>query len=97
MKYGWELWFLLFTPGDNEGVSSGCTKFPQHFEDDWDDAAETEKDKEVAEIFDKKLADEVSRLSTLGVLTTKRLAGWEAFTMMSYLQETQRYVFPPSK
>ena len=45
MKYGWELWFLLFTPRDNEGVSSGCTKFPQHFEDDWDDAAEAGKDK----------------------------------------------------
>ena len=62
---------------------------------DWDAAmdAETEKDREVAEIFNKKLVDEVSRLGNIQVLSCvmvlKRLAGWEAFTFESFLEGSQ--------
>ena len=95
MKCGSNLWFLLFAPGKNEGMASGFTtsaKFPplDHFEE-WEAAvaAEAEKDREMAEIFDKKLVDEVSRLNIVGVYGMKKLAGWEAYAMKSSLQEAQ--------
>ena len=56
--------------------------------------AEAEKDREVAENFDKKLVDEVSRLGNIQVLSCvkvlKRLAGWEASTFTTDLEESQR-------
>ena len=90
MKCGSNLWFLLFAPGKNEGMASGFTtsaKFPplDHFEE-WEAAvaAEAEKDREMAEIFDKKLVDEVSRLNIVGVFGMKKLAGWEAYCNSSH-------------
>ena len=99
MKCGSNLWFLLFAPGKNEGMASGFTtsQIPRagppldHFEE-WEAAvaAEAEKDREMAEIFDKKLVDEVSRLNIVGVYGMKKLAGWEAaYAMKSSLQEAQ--------
>ena len=95
MKLGNELWFLLFSPGDKEGVAHGFTtvKFPPpdvRFENlKAEYAAEAEKYREVAENFDKKLVDEVRRMSIIGVISKNRLAGWEAFTMERRLQEAQ--------
>ena len=55
--------------------------------------AEAEKDREVAEIFNKKLVDEVSRLGNIQVLSCvmvlKRLAGWEASKFTTDLEESQ--------
>ena len=102
MKCNSEVWFLLFAPGEEDGGVCGYSaelpdfKFSDGIEvDDWDAAvaAEAEKDREVAENFDKKLVDEVSRLGNIQVLSCvmelKRLAGWEAFTFKSSLEESQ--------
>lgn len=43
----------------------------------------------MAEIFDKKLVDEVSRLTGIGKLPSERLAGWDAFTLKASLEDTQ--------
>ena len=40
----------------------------------------------MAEIFDKKLVDEVSRLTGIGKLPSERLAGWDAFTLKASLR-----------
>jgi hypothetical protein len=90
MKFGSEMWFLLFAPGDKEGVALGFSagKSPDPG-DEVDFEEEAEKDREVAEIFDKKLVDEVSRFGILGIIARERLAGWEAFTMKSQLEEAQ--------
>lgn len=60
----------------------GKLPFP-NIDDEDEDAAEVEKDREVtvAENFDKKLVDEVSRCGILPALTLNRLAGWEAETL----------------
>ena len=56
--------------------------------------AEAEKDREVAEIFNKKLVDEVSRLGNIQVMSCvmvlKRLAGWEGSTFTTDLEKSQR-------
>ena len=102
MKCNSEVWFLLFAPGEEEGGVCGYSAELPDFKvrhgievDDWDDAvaAEAEKDREVAENFDKKLVDEVSRLGNIQVLSCvkvlKRLAGWEASTFTTDLEESQ--------
>ena len=58
-------------------------------DEDWEataEAAEAEKDGEVAEIFDKKLVNEVSRIGTLSALANKRL---EANTLKGDLEVAQ--------
>ena len=100
MKYESQLWFLLFAPGEKEGGFYGFSaNLPdvRHGIEDWDaaEAAEAEKDREVAEIFDKKLVDDVSRLGGIQALFPvrvmevklkfERLAGWDAFTFKSCL------------
>ena len=102
MKCNSEVWFLLFAPGEKEGGVCGYSAELPNFRheidlelEDWDAAVEAEakRDREVAEIFDKKLVDEVSRLGDIQVLSCvmvlKRLAGWEAFTFESFLEGSQ--------
>jgi hypothetical protein len=90
MKYGSEVWFLLFEPGRKGGSSGYSAKLPDpdYEDEDWE-AVEAEKDGEVAEIFDKKLVDEVSRFGILRVLGSNRLAGWEAHPLESSLEQAQ--------
>ena len=81
MKYGSEIWFMLFEPETKGGGVLGfqdSTKLrpDSDFDDEDEDAAKVEKDREVAENFDK-LVDEVSRFGILRVLTSNSLAGWE--------------------
>ena len=95
MKFDTKVWFLLFAPGEKEGGVCGFSaKLPDVSRgiEDWDaaEAAEAEKDREVAENFDKKLVDEVSRLGNIQVFAVlKSLAGWEAFTFKSCLEKSQ--------
>lgn len=86
MKCGSKMWFLLFAPEDKGGVYGYNAKLP-NLDDDED--AEAKKDKELAEIFDEKLVDEVGRISILNIFLSKRLAGWEAHTLESTLEQVR--------
>jgi hypothetical protein len=94
MKYSSEVWFVLFSE-EKEGAIGCSGKLPLAYideDEDWE-AAEAENDREVAETFDKKLEDEVSRWGIIGVLASKRLAGWDAYTLGSSLEEAQFFFF----
>lgn len=88
-----KVWFLLFEPeckAGGRGTLGYSSKLLALDVDDEDkDAAEAERDREVAEIFDKMLVDEVSRIGTICVLTSNKLAGWDAFTLESGLEQAQ--------
>ena len=90
MKYNTEVWFMLFAPGEKGGVFGYSAKLPVPVYDDEETEAERDNlDKELAQNFDKKLVDEVSRFGICTVPVLKRLAGWEAYTMKSSLEEAQ--------
>lgn len=90
MKYGSELWFLLFAPGERAGVS-GYIRLPEFDDDDiFDIDAEVKIEKELAGKFDKELVKEVSRIGIFGVLMAKRLSpALETHSLERILEEAQ--------
>ena len=95
MKYLSEIWFVLFEPGRRDGIIGIGPKIPYVMDDsdeeDYDIVEEKQfaRDKKIAEDYEPKLCEEVSRIGTLGALANKNIAGWESHTLESSLEEAQ--------
>ena len=87
MKYVYQVWFVLFTPGSRHAITGWSPKIP-HAEDSFE-ATGIARDKALAEDYDAKLCEEVRRLGTAGAAATKKVAGWKASTLKSSLELAQ--------
>ena len=87
MKYVYQVWFVLFTPGSRHAITGWSPKIP-HAEDSFE-ATRIARDKALAEDYDAKLREEVSRLGTLGAVVHNKVAGWEASTLKSNIESAQ--------
>jgi hypothetical protein len=85
MKYISEVWFVLFVPGQRDGMLGYSSKLPYLEEED----EEAARDKKVAEDFDPGLCEEVRRWGTVGAEAMQKVAGWEGFTIRSSLEIAQ--------
>ena len=87
MKYLYQVWFVLFTPGSRDAIT-GCSPKMPHAEDSFE-ATGIAREKALAEDYDAKLCEEVRRLGTAGAAATKKVAGWKASTLKSSLELAQ--------
>ena len=87
MKYLSQVWFVLFTPGSRDAIT-GCSPKIPHAEDSFE-ATGIAREKALAEDYDAKLCEEVSRLGTLGAVVRNKVAGWEASTLKSNIESAQ--------
>jgi len=87
MKYLEQVWFILFVPGKRDGILGFSPNIP--YSDDEDE--QFARDKKVAEDYEPKLCEEISRWGTLGAVSRKKVAGWDSMTMKSTLETTQMY------
>jgi len=85
MKYLSQVWFVIFVPGQRDGMV-GYSPELQYLEEEGEDIA---RDKQVAEDFDPELCEEVRRWGTLGAEAMKKVAGWEGSTLRSSLETAQ--------
>ena len=92
MKYLYEIWFILFVPGCRDGIVGYSPEIPgtdDLYEEE--DSCEEEysykeegiaREKALAEDYDAKLCEEVSRMGTAGVGEAwQKVAGWEVSTL----------------
>jgi hypothetical protein len=101
MKYLGKVWFVLFMPGKRDGIRGYSAKVEEDEEEDYDEGNEEEdydkgwekvaaKDRALAEAFDPKLCDEVSRFGEIMMLLAKgKIAGWTGSTLKSDLEQAQ--------
>jgi hypothetical protein len=87
MKYIYKVWVVLFTPGSRDGVTCYSPRIPDT-KDVFEEAG-IARDRAVAEEYDAKLCEEVSRLGTLEVIACQKLAGWEGSTLKSNMEYAQ--------
>ena len=87
MKYLSQIWFVLFVPGSRRGITGYSQEIPDT-EDSYEDAG-IARDKALAEDYDAKLCEEVSRFGTAGIFAFKKVAGWQGSTLKSSLQFAQ--------
>ena len=87
MKSHSQIWFVLFVPGCRDGITGHSSKIPDT-EDSYEDAG-IARDKALAEDYDAKLCKEVRRIGTAGVVTSKKVAGWQSSTLKGTLQFAQ--------
>jgi hypothetical protein len=90
MKYLSQVWFVLFMPGQRDGIIGWSPDVPQGTtSDDEDEELEVAHDKVLAEEFDPRLSEEVRRWGTHGVLILNAVTGWESSTLKDTLERTQ--------
>ncbi|KIK06034.1 hypothetical protein K443DRAFT_307464 [Laccaria amethystina LaAM-08-1] len=87
MKYIYQVWVVLFTPGSRHAVTCYSPRIPPT-EDAFEEAG-IARDRAVAEEYDAKLCEEVSRLGTLEVVARQKLAGWEGSTLKGNMEYAQ--------
>jgi len=87
MKYLEQIWFILFVPGYRDGITGHSPKIP-YTEDSFEDTG-IARDKALAEDYDVKLCEEVSRVGTLGAVACQKLAGWESSMVKSNMEDAQ--------
>lgn len=87
MKYLYQVWFVLFTPGSRHAIT-GCSPKIPHAEDSFEPTG-IAREKALAENYDAKLCEEVGRMGTLGAVGQNRVAGWEASTLKSTKESAQ--------
>jgi len=92
MKYLDQVWFVLFVPGKRDGILGFSPKIPYfELDDEYDEEGQIARDKKVAEDYEPKFCEEVSRWGTLGALSRKKMAGWDSMTVKSSLETAQMY------
>jgi hypothetical protein len=99
MKYLEAVWFILFLPGERNGISGHSPDIDvDEVSDDEDEDEEEQrritkitKETELAQEFDRKLTREIPRLrgGTHMVNITKRLCGWDASMLEQSLESAQ--------
>jgi len=87
MKYHGQVWFILFLPGERDGILGSSPKIPYSEGED----EQIARDKKVAEDYEPKLCEEISRWGTLGAISREKVAGWESVMVKSNLETTQMY------
>ena len=85
MKYLSQVWFVLFMPGQRDGIIGWSPDVPY----DEDEELEIAHDKALAEEFDPKLAEEVRRWGTHGIAILNAVTRWESSTLKDSLERTQ--------
>jgi len=92
MKYVDQVWFVLFVPGKRDGILGFSPKIPYFIVDDvCDEEGQIARDTKVAEDYEPKFCEEISRWGTLGAVSRKKVAGWDSFTVKSSLETAQMY------
>ena len=91
MKYLEQIWFVLFMPGERDGILGFSPNRIPYLDDEDDEEAQIALDKKVAEDYEPRFCEEVSRWGTLGAVTRKKVAGWESMTVKSSLETAQMY------
>ena len=87
MKYLNQIWFVLFVPGSRDGITGYSPEMP--YTDDWYEDEGIARDKALAEDYDAKLCEEVSRMGALGAVASNKVAGWKASTLESDMEFAQ--------
>ena len=87
MKYLNQTWFVLFVPGSRDGITGYSPEMP--YTDDWYEDEGIARDKALAEDYDAKLCEEVSRMGALGAVASNKVAGWKASTLESDMEFAQ--------
>ena len=87
MKYLNQIWFVLFVPGSRDGITRYSPEMP--YTDDWYEDEGIARDKALAEDYDAKLCEEVSRMGALGAVASNKVAGWKASTLESDMEFAQ--------
>ena len=92
MKYLEQIWFILFVPGKRDGILGFSPKIPYSYSDgEYDEEAQIAREKQVAEDYEPRLCEEISRWGTLGAVSRKKVAGWDSLTVKSSLETAQMY------
>ncbi|KAJ3513476.1 hypothetical protein NLJ89_g2925 [Agrocybe chaxingu] len=88
MKYLCYVWFILFLPGQRDGITGWSAKLHVAASEE-EDEPEAANDKAVAEEYDPRLCEEVERRGTITARFMKKVAGWDASTLKGSLHEAQ--------
>jgi len=85
MKWHRQVWFVLFTPGQRDGIIGHSPNAHVTMSDEG-----VARDKALAEDFDSRLCEDLRRWGLLSVVWNK-VAGWEGIMLKSILKEGQMF------